>query len=138
MRDCVFCQIVKGKIPCYKVYEDEEFLGFLDINPLNPGNSLLIPKKHYQWVYDLPNFGLYWERVKTIALATKKIVNCHSINFLTLGYEVPHAHIRIIPRFDNDGHIDGIRLSAVKKIPDNKMRKMADKIFKAVKEKNNK
>lgn len=128
MNDCIFCQIVVGKIPCYKVYEDKDFLGFLDIRPLNPGNSLLIPKKHFRWVYDVPDFGAYWEAAKKVALATQKIVGSHSINFLTLGYEMPHAHIRIIPRFDNDGHTDGIRLSAVKNISKEEMQKTAEKI----------
>ena len=128
MFDCVFCKIVNGELPCYKVYEDKVFLGFLDINPLNPGNSLLVPKKHYQWVYEVPNFGTYWEVARKIGLAVQKAVGAHSINFLTLGYEVPHAHIRIIPRFDNDGHTDGIRLSAIKKIPSEKMAEIAAKI----------
>ncbi len=128
MEDCIFCKIVKGEIPAYKVYEDDNFLGFLDIRPLNPGNSLLIPKKHYRWVYDVPNFGEYWEIAKKIALTTLKAVNSDSINFLTLGYEVPHAHIRIIPRFPDDGHTDGIRLSAVKNIPPSEMEKIAKKI----------
>ncbi len=126
--DCVFCKIVNGGLPCYKIYEDKVFLGFLDINPLNPGNSLLVPKKHYQWVYDVPNFGTYWEVAKKIGLAAQKAVGAHSINFLTLGYEVPHAHIRIIPRFDNDGHTDGIRLSAIKEISSEKMAEIAAKI----------
>jgi histidine triad (HIT) family protein len=119
--DCIFCNIVKGNIPSYTVYEDRDFLGFLDIHPLNLGNSLLIPKTHYRWVYDIPNFGDYWNIAKKIALATQKAVSSHSVNFLTLGYEVPHAHIRIIPRFDNDGHTDGIRLSAVKNISNQEM-----------------
>lgn len=127
--DCIFCKIVAGELPCYKVYEDEEFLGFLDINPLNPGNALLVTKKHYTWVYDVPNFGKYFEAAKKIALAAQKAVGAHSVNFLTLGYEVPHAHIRIIPRFDNDGHNDGIRLSAVKKIPKEKMEEISRKIL---------
>ncbi len=128
MENCIFCKIVKGEIPAYKVYEDDNFLGFLDIRPLNPGNSLLIPKKHYRWVYDVPNFGEYWEIAKKIALATLKAVGSDSINFLTLGYEVPHAHIRIIPRFPDDGHTDGIRLSAVKTISPSEMEKIAKQI----------
>lgn len=130
MKDCVFCQIVSGNSPCYKVYEDEFFFGFLDHRPLNPGNVLLIPKKHYDWVYDVPNFGEYWEVARKIALAIQKAVRPHSINFLTLGYEIPHAHIRIIPRFQNDGHYDGIRLSAVKNISSMEMKKIAEKIRK--------
>jgi len=108
MDDCIFCKIVKGDISCYKVYEDDKYLGFLDIKPLNIGNSLLIPKDHHHWVYDVPNFGQYFEIAKKIALETKNIVNAEAVSFLTLGYEVPHAHIRIIPRFPNDLHTHGI------------------------------
>ena len=130
MENCVFCKIVRGELPSFKTYEDEQFLGFLDIHPLNRGNSLLIPKKHYRWVYDIPNFGEYWEAAKILALKTQRIVGSDSINFLTLGYEVPHAHIRIIPRFDNDGHTDGIRLSAEKKISMEELKNLAERIYK--------
>ncbi|PJE62743.1 HIT family protein [Candidatus Roizmanbacteria bacterium CG10_big_fil_rev_8_21_14_0_10_39_6] len=130
-KECIFCKIVKHEIPSFCVYEDMDFFGFLDIRPLNLGNSLLIPKKHYQWVYDVPNFGYYWEIAKKISLVTQSIVKSHSINFLTLGYEVPHAHIRIIPRFDNDGHTDGIRLSAVKDISNKEMQKVSKAIYEA-------
>lgn len=129
MEDCIFCKISRGELPSYKVYEDGDFLGFLDIRPLNPGNSLLVPKKHRRWVYDVPNFGDYWEAAKKIALATQAVVGSHSVNFLTLGYEVPHAHIRIVPRFDNDGHDDGIRISAVKDIPKEEMERIAKEIL---------
>ena len=56
--DCVFCRIVRGELPCYKVYEDNDFLSFLDIRPLSRGNCLVIPKKHVKWVYDVENFGV--------------------------------------------------------------------------------
>ncbi len=132
MESCVFCKIVKGEIPSYKVYEDADFLGFLDINPLNPGNALLIPKTHYRWVYDVPAFGAYFEAARKTGLAAQEAVGSHSVNFLTLGYEVPHAHIRIVPRFADDGHTDGIRLSAVKKIAPEEMKRIAKRIREAV------
>jgi len=113
MNDCIFCQIIAGKIPYHKVYEDNLFLGFLDIKPLNPGNSLLIPKKHYRWVNDVPEFGQYWEIAKKIAMATVPIVKADYVSFLTLGLEIPHAHIRIIPRFYNDDHTHGIDTNLV-------------------------
>lgn len=128
METCIFCKISQEKLPAYVVYDDADYLGFLDIAPLNPGNVLLIPKKHYRWVYDVPDFGAYFEAAKKVGLATLKAVKAHSVNFLTLGYEVPHAHIRIIPRFDNDGHDDGIRLSAVKKVAPGEMKRIADAI----------
>lgn len=132
MDDCIFCKIVKGEIPCYKVYEDEEFLGFLDIKPLNPGNSLLIPKTHYRWVYDIPQFGRYWEIAQKIAIATIPIVKANAVSFLTLGYEVAHAHIRIIPRFDHDQHTHGIDTLAIVQQTPGEMKKISTEIFSAL------
>jgi histidine triad (HIT) family protein len=129
MEDCIFCKIVAGEIPCFKTYEDDLFLGFLDIKPLNKGNSLLIPKKHYRWVNDVPEFGEYWEAARKLALKTAEIVQPESTSYLTLGYEVPHAHIRVIPRFENDGHDDGIQLSAVKEISMDEMKALAEEIL---------
>ncbi len=129
MDHCIFCKIIAGRAPCYKVYEDGKHFGFLDHRPLNPGNVLLIPKEHVRWVYDVREFGEYWESAKKVGLAIQRAVKSHSINFLTLGYEIDHAHIRIIPRFRNDGHNDGIQLSAAKIIPPDRMRKIADAII---------
>lgn len=100
--DCIFCKIVVGEIPCNRVYEDELFLGFLDIFPLSKGNTLLIPKIHYRWVNDVPQFGQYWEAAKKIGTRIEKRLGAQSISYLTLGEEVPHAHIRIIPRYSPD------------------------------------
>ncbi len=97
--DCIFCKIVRGEIPCYKVYEDDLFLGFLDIFPLSAGNALLIPKQHHRWVTDVPEFGAYWEAAKKLSMSILQSLNAYSVSFLTLGEEVPHAHIRIIPRY---------------------------------------
>lgn len=130
--NCVFCRIVAGRLPSYKVYEDDQFLGFLDIRPLNPGNSLLIPKKHYRWVYDVTNFGEYWEAAKRLSLAIQKTVKSESVSFLTLGYEVAHAHIRIIPRFVGDDHTAGIKLNAIKNIPPEEMARLASAIRSAL------
>lgn len=128
MDDCIFCKIVKGEIPAFKVYEDDNFLGFLDINPLNPGNSLLIPKKHYRWVVDVPEFGQYFEIAKKIAIKTMPIVGANAVSFLTLGYEIPHAHIRIIPRFDHDQHTHGIDTDLIVKQTKEEMELIARKI----------
>jgi histidine triad (HIT) family protein len=129
MSDCIFCKIVAGEIPCYKVYEDKDYLGFLDIKPLNPGNSLLIPKFHYRWVYDVPKFGHYFEIARKIALMTMPIVGASSTSFLTLGYEVEHAHIRIIPRFDHDLHTHGIDTEAIVSQTPEEMKKISRDIF---------
>jgi histidine triad (HIT) family protein len=81
------------------VYEDEHFLGFLDIFPLSKGNTLLIPKKHYRWVNDVSEFGAYWEAAKKISNKIQNRLGATSISYLTIGEEVPHAHICIIPRY---------------------------------------
>lgn len=86
-------------MPSYKVYEDDLFFGFLDIFPRTKGHSLLIPKKHYRWVYDVPEFGKYWEGAKKISQAMSTALEPTFITYVTHGLEVPHAHIHIMPRF---------------------------------------
>ncbi len=100
MSDCIFCKIVKGDLPCYKVWEDEKYLAFLDINPVSKGHTLLIPKSHYQWVYEVPNFGEYWEKALDVTKKLQKALRPKYISYFTHGLMVPHAHIHIIPRFD--------------------------------------
>ncbi len=126
MENCVFCQIVAGKNPCYKVYEDGQFLGFLDINPRTVGHSLLIPKNHYRFVYDVPNFERYWVAALSLTKAIKKALRPSFITYLTHGLEVPHAHIHILPRQDETELVP-----VVKNIPTEEMKKTAEKILQA-------
>jgi len=102
MEECVFCQIVKGKLPSYKIYEDRDFLAFLDINPLALGHTLVIPKVHYRWVYDVPNFGAYWQVALQVTQVLQKVLQPYFITYVTHGLEVKHAHIHIIPRSKNE------------------------------------
>lgn len=103
MNDCIFCKIIKREIPCHKIYEDDNFLAFLDINPVSFGHTLLIPKNHYRWVYDIPNSGEIWQVAQKIAISLKNSeLNPDFVSFLTMGNDVPHAHIHIIPRSLND------------------------------------
>jgi len=69
MEDCIFCKIVKGEIPCSKVYEDENVLAFLDIAPVHKGHTLVIPKKHFETILDIPE-----QELKGLILAVKKVV----------------------------------------------------------------
>lgn len=130
MKDCIFCKVVKGEIPCYKVYEDKNFLVFLDINPLTKGNMLVIPKKHYLWTYDVPEFGKYFEIARKVGLAAKKAFSSEWISFLTLGLEVLHAHIRVIPRYKKDLHGSVVDIGIFEKYSDQEMKGIADKIKK--------
>ncbi|MBU2263628.1 HIT family protein [Patescibacteria group bacterium] len=109
MNDCIFCKIAKGEIPADKVYEDKNCLAFLDITPINPGHVLLIPKEHYENLYDLPDEELknLAPIIKKLAVAIKKGVNAEGINIgmnneRPAGQLVPHAHFHIMPRFSND------------------------------------
>lgn len=104
MNNCVFCKIVKGEIPCDKIYEDEDFLAFLSIEPLADGHTLVIPKKHFRWVWDLPldrtekpNIGNYQIVVAKIARHYQKVLNNEMVVSLIHGQDVPHAHIHLIP-----------------------------------------
>lgn len=126
--ECIFCKIISGEIPSYKVYEDENFFAFLDIRPLNPGHTLVIPKKHYRWVWDVENIGGYFEVVKKIANAIKKVLNTDYVVSLVFGEEVPHAHVWLAPRFEGDGHGGAIELKNVKAISEKEMKSIAEKI----------
>lgn len=110
MNDCVFCKIAKEEIPADKIYEDENFFAFLDINPNNPGHTLIIPKKHYKNLYELPDEVLseIAPLIKKMAIAVKQGVNADGINIImnndsAAGQIVPHTHFHIIPRFSDDG-----------------------------------
>jgi len=107
MDDCLFCKIVSGDIPSYKIYEDDDFLAFLDIFPHTEGYTLVIPKAHHRWVWDVPNIGKYFEVCKKIANHYKKITNKDAVYGWILGEEVPHAHVRIIPD-KNDTYIKNV------------------------------
>jgi len=126
--DCVFCKIVKGDIPAYKVYEDKNFLAFLDINSLNPGHTLLIPKEHVQWVNDYEPFCDYWETARKISKIIKKALNPLVVSYVVYGLGVPHAHIHLIPKFQNDEHPLGPNPEKIKKLPKEEMEKIAKKI----------
>ncbi len=97
MDDCIFCKIVAGTLPSYKIWEDQHFLAFLDINPRAPGHTLVIPKKHYRFVWDVPNIGEYFETARKIAKAEQKAFNTEMIYARVSGEDVPHAHIWIFP-----------------------------------------
>lgn len=110
MEDCIFCKIIKKEIPANILYEDTDTVSFLDINPVNIGHSLVIPKKHFVNIYDTPEDVLtkMFKTTKTISEAIKNGLNADGINLSmnndkAAGQIVFHAHIHIIPRIINDG-----------------------------------
>ncbi len=108
--NCIFCKIVKKELPANIVYEDEKFLAFLDINPVNKGHTLVIPKKHKKNLLEEDDEILkeYLIVTKKAAKAIKKATNAGGINIINniesiAGQVIFHTHIHIIPRYENDG-----------------------------------
>ena len=95
----IFTKIVLGEIPCYKIAENEDYLAFLDINPLTKGHTLVIPKKETDYLFDLDDEVLAGLNIfaKKVALAIDKVSNCKRVGVAVLGLEVAHAHIHLIP-----------------------------------------
>ena len=95
----LFSRIIDGEIPCHKICEDEHYLAFLDIRPINPGHTLVIPKKEIDYLFDVDDdlLGGMMVFAKKIAHAIKEEVECKRIGVMVAGLEVPHAHIHLIP-----------------------------------------
>ncbi len=95
----IFTRIINGEIPCYKIAEDDSHFAFLDIRPLQKGHTLVIPKKEVDYIYDLPANELSALHIfaQNIAHAQQKAIACNRVCSLVIGFEVPHAHIHLIP-----------------------------------------
>lgn len=95
----IFSRIVAGEIPCYKIAENERYFAFLDISPLTPGHTLVIPKREVDYVFDLDDVEIAEINIfaKKVAEALRKAIPCKRIGSAVIGLEVPHAHIHLIP-----------------------------------------
>jgi histidine triad (HIT) family protein len=104
MDDCIFCKIINKEIPVDKVYEDDNFLAFLDIQPVSSGHMLIIPKKHTIWMQEAEDETIaeIFKLAKKLMLAIKKGLRCDYIQVSVAGTDVPHFHIHLIPRYFND------------------------------------
>ena len=131
MNDCIFCKIVAGEIPSFNVYEDEKTLAFLDIRPVNPGHTLVIPKEHSVNIFDTSEDA--WlavqKTVHTLARAIEKGVGADGVNINMnnredAGQLVPHTHVHIIPRTKGDG----LKLWPQKPYQEGEAEKAAEKI----------
>ena len=125
MTDCIFCRIIAGDLPSIRLYEDDKVLCFLDINPINPGHALIIPKEHSEFLSEMsPDYAHpMWEAGRKIANALRAAdIRCDGVNFLladgsAAGQEVPHVHLHVIPRFSSDN--SGFIFPAGRKAPEN-------------------
>jgi histidine triad (HIT) family protein len=95
----IFSRIIQGEIPSYKIYEDERYYAFLDINPLAKGHTLVIPKAEIDYLFDLEDdlLGGMMVVARKVALAIDKTMDCKRVGVAVLGLEVPHAHIHLVP-----------------------------------------
>ena len=99
MTDSVFSKIIKGEIPCHKIYEDDKTLAFLDIHPVQPGHSLIIPKAQIEFVWDLPDdlYQAVMATSKKVALRLREVMDQEFVSERITGIDVPHAHVQLIP-----------------------------------------
>ncbi len=110
MNDCIFCKIIKGEIPAFKIYESENVIAILDANPVNPGHILLMPKDHYQSLELLPS-ALWTELALVFPEIGRKIkeklgvegYNIFENNGQVAGQVIPHLHFHFVPRRADDG-----------------------------------
>ena len=95
----IFSRIIAGEIPSYKVAEDDRFYAFLDINPKQPGHTLVIPKQETDYIFDLDpeQLGDLLRFAQRVARAIEQVIPCKRVGMGVLGLEVPHAHIHLIP-----------------------------------------
>jgi histidine triad (HIT) family protein len=100
--NCIFCQIVADSMPSYTIYEDQDFLAFLDISQIVDGHTLVIPKVHYRWVWDVPNIGAYFEAVQKVARKMQAISGSNYVKSVTLGVLVEHAHVHLLPKTEGN------------------------------------
>lgn len=108
--DCIFCKIVQGDVPSSRVYEDEQTLAFLDIHPVNPGHTLVIPKRHALNVFEIgsDDWMAVARTIHRVAPALEQALGADGVNLVmnnreNAGQVVGHAHMHVIPRFTGDG-----------------------------------
>jgi histidine triad (HIT) family protein len=105
--DCIFCKIIKGEIPTNFTYENEFVVAFPDIHPKAEGHTLVIPKEHHAWFYEVPKelAHEWFNAAQFIALKLKEDLRPDYIQFSIIGKDVPHAHIHLIPRRLSEGSL---------------------------------
>jgi len=132
--DCLICKLIKGEIPAHKIYEDEDFFAFLDINPSAPGHTVVVPKKHVSTIFELDenDLGKLFKKVAEIAMHIKDSTlpatgfNIGVNHWKTAGQQIEHLHVHIIPRVAGDG--GGAIQSIVANKSDESLESICDKI----------
>jgi histidine triad (HIT) family protein len=102
MDDCIFCKIAHGEIPSHAIYEDEHVLAFLDMHPINPGHTLVIPKTHSATFYEMADvdYEAVMRAVKKVAVTINEKLKPKKVGLLVAGWDVPHTHVHVVPMED--------------------------------------
>lgn len=127
----IFSRIIAGEIPSYRVAEDDRHYAFLDINPVTPGHTLVVPKREVSYIFDLSDEELSALTLfaKRVAKAVEKAVPCKRIGVTVIGLEVPHAHIHLLP-INTEADMD---FSHKQTLPAGRMAALAEAIAKEFK-----
>lgn len=126
MNDCIFCKIIAGEIPSYKVYEDEETYAFLDIHPINDGHTLVVPKQHVQFIHHLDDelYQSVMATKKKVMQVLEKALAPARVGVVIEGFDVDHAHVKVFPLFD----VKDIQTVHVKKTSEEYFRQLLEKM----------
>ena len=127
----LFTRIIQGEIPCHKILEDDQYLAFLDIRPINPGHTLVIPKKEMDYIFEMDDHLLAGLMIfaKRAARLIQKAVPCKRIGIMAAGLEVPHVHIHLVPIFE----VTDLNFARAKAASNEELAKIAHKIREQVK-----
>ena len=124
----IFTRIIAGEIPSYKVAEDEKHYAFLDINPVAPGHTLVVPKREVDYIFDIPaqEYAELMVFARRVAESMKAVMPCKRIGVAVMGLEVPHAHVHLLPI---NSESDMNFFAEKKQLPAEEMKAIAEKIL---------
>src|SRR3990167_11370382 len=127
MSDSIFTKIIKGEIPCHKIYEDDKTIAFLDINPLTYGHTLVVPKKQTNHLWDVgdEDYQYLMEIVKKVADRQREVIKPKRVGIVVEGFAVPHAHVHVFPMY---GGLEYTIENEVEKPTDKQLAEMAKKL----------
>jgi histidine triad (HIT) family protein len=122
----IFSRIIQGEIPCYKIAENDEFFAFLDVNPIQKGHTLVVPKEEISYIFDINDdkLGRYMAFAKKVAAAIKEAIPCVKVGIAVVGLEVPHSHIHLVPL----NNVNDMQFEHKLTLPKEEMEKIREKI----------
>lgn len=102
--DSVFTKIIRGDIPADKIYEDDKTLAFLDIHPIQPGHTLVVPKAEVDHIWDLSpeDYKALMDTVKKVGVHLKEVLDTQRVTVQVVGFDVPHTHVHLVPCNSNE------------------------------------